>query len=264
MNQSSAIPQLDHSSFVPFYVQIKEHLKTQIEGGILQPGALLPSEAELCSHYGISRTVVRQALQELEYDGLIYRRRGKGSFVAERKVHERLVQRLTGFYQDMVDQGHQVDNRILRQNLASAGADVGRYLEIDPAEQVIICERLRLVDGKSVNFSVSHVPHARCSALLEADLSHQSLYAFIERTCRQPITRGRRTIEAILPTPQLAQLLDIDTDLPVFKITSTCYLADGTPIEHSRGYDRSDRSLFEVELLRGVDDDLPTSYRLIG
>jgi GntR family transcriptional regulator len=267
---------IDHQSWIPFYVQVKERLKEQIDSGALSPGSLLPSEAELCTLFGVSRIVIRRALQELEYEGRIYRRRGKGSFVAEPKVHEQLVQKLTGFYQDMLDQGHEVTNRVRRLELVAAGADVASALEVKNATAVVVCERLRLVDGKPVNFSESYVPYAVCPALLDADLRNQSLYAWIERACGQRIVRGRRTIEAILAPAHIAELLEIDAHLPVFKITSTCYLADGTPIEHSRGYHRSDRSLFEVVLLREPDPpapehsesanrthELPQSHRLI-
>lgn len=267
---------IDHDSFVPYYIQVKDQIRSQIDARVLEPGELLPSEAELCNIFGVSRTVVRQALQELEYEGLIYRRRGKGSFVAEPKVYEHLVQKLTGFHQDMVEQGHEVVNRVLRLERVPASAEVARFLELAPESQVIVVERLRLVDGKAINFSVSIVPFARCPQLLEADLTRQSLYAFLEQASGQRIMRGRRTIEAILPQQSIADLLETEVESPVFKITNTCYLADGTPIEHSRGYHRGDRSLFEVELLRVTDneksertqdltqsDSLPNSHTLI-
>ena len=255
--------QLDHDSFVPYYVQIKEYLRQRIAQGDLPPGALLPSEAELCAAFDVSRIVARRALQELEYEGLIYRRRGKGSFVAEPKVHEQLVQRLTGFYQDMVDQGHKVLNRVLRLETVAADDDIGQRLQVPAEGTLIVCERLRLVDDKPVNYSVSYVPFALCAGLLDTDLTQRSLYAFLEACCGQPITHGQRAIEATLPTPHIAELLDIDADLPVFKITNTCYLQDGTPVEHSVGYHRSDRTLFEVQLVRNAERSLPGGYTLI-
>ena len=69
------------------------------------PGHQIPGEQELCELYGVSRTVVRQALRELELDGMITRRKGKGTFIAPPKISEGLVQKLTGFYQDMVERG---------------------------------------------------------------------------------------------------------------------------------------------------------------
>jgi GntR family transcriptional regulator len=220
---------------------------------------MLPSEAELCSAFAVSRTVVRRALQELVYEGLIYRRQGKGSFVAERKLQELLVQRLTGFYQDMISQGHTIANRVLRLEDGQPDVEAAAALGL-AGGNVIVVERLRIVDGLPVNLSISFVPAQRCPDLLAADLSEGSLYSFIEQHCAQRIVRGRRTIEAIRPTPQLTQLLEIEPDLPLFKITNTCYLADGTPIEHSRGYHRSDRTQFQVELLRTADAEPPTMH----
>ncbi|MFO7632140.1 MAG: GntR family transcriptional regulator [Caldilinea sp.] len=263
MTPSNSQLQIDHNSFVPYYAQIKDFLRTQIAQGDLPPGALLPSETELCAAFDVSRIVVRRALQELEHEGLIYRKRGKGSFVAEPKVHEQLVQRLTGFYQDMVDQGHVVFNRVLRQALDAVDGEISRWLQLPPDGEIVVCERLRLVDGKAVNLSVGYVPYRLCPDLPEADLTQCSLYALLEECCGRPITRGDRTIEAILPTATIAELLDIDPRSPVFKITNTCYLDDGTPIEHSVGYHRSDRTLFEVQLVRGAEHSLPSSYTLI-
>src|SRR3990172_1139894 len=93
-------------SNIPYYLQLIDLLKEKIAQGTWKPGDQIPSEPELCSIYGVSRTVVRQALMELELEGLIIRRKGKGTFIAEPKINESLVQKLTGFYQDMVDRGH--------------------------------------------------------------------------------------------------------------------------------------------------------------
>ncbi|MEJ5247330.1 MAG: GntR family transcriptional regulator [Caldilinea sp.] len=255
--------QIDHNSFVPYYAQIAQYLREQIKIGNLPPGSLLPSETELCNAFKVSRIVARQALQELEYEGLIYRQRGKGTFVAEPKVHEQLVQRLTGFHQDMVDQGHRVSNKVLRQEIISADGEIGRRLRLSPNDEVIAIERLRLVDEKAINLSVSYVPYHLCPDLLGSDLTKSSLYAFLETCVGRRIARGQRTIEAILPSSSIAQLLEIDTKLPVFRITNICYLDDGTPIEYSIGYHRSDRTLFEVQLIRNSEQTLPAGYTLV-
>lgn len=86
---------------------------------------------------------MRRALQELEYEGVIYRRQGKGSFVAEPKLHERLVQRLTGFHQDVVNQGHAIANRVLRLEVTIVDDEAIIALGLDANESVIALERLR-------------------------------------------------------------------------------------------------------------------------
>src|SRR5512146_367825 len=96
---------INFSSNIPYYVQLIEVLKSQIAHEVWKPGQQIPGEPELCKIYGISRTVVRQALSEMEREGLIERRKGKGTFVALPKISESLAQKLTGFYEDMVARG---------------------------------------------------------------------------------------------------------------------------------------------------------------
>ncbi len=79
MNTQSNLP-IDRNSFVPLYVQVKEHLQHQIEQGVWQPGEQIPSETELCNTYDISRTVIRRALLELQHEGLIFSQKGEGQF----------------------------------------------------------------------------------------------------------------------------------------------------------------------------------------
>jgi len=241
----------------PFYAQVYDSLSQGIREGSWGQGDILPSESELCAQFGVSRTVVRRALQELEYEGLIIRKQGKGSFVAERKLQELLLQRLTGFYQDMLNQGHKIRNRVLRQEIVRAGDDVRAALMTKENEEIILIERLRYVDGIPVNLSISYVPQKRCPSLLFANLAEGSLYTYLETETGQHIVRGRRTIEAIRATPSLSELLETDADLPFFKITNTCYLADGAPIEYSLGYHRCDRTQFHVELVRTGDLESP-------
>jgi len=121
--------QIDFDSHIPFYIQLMEILKEQIRSGKWKPGDQIPGEQELCSIYNISRTVVRQALLELELDGVINRRKGKGTFIAEPKISEGLVQNLTGFYQDMVERGLKPVTQVLHQLVVPACEKVAGFLE---------------------------------------------------------------------------------------------------------------------------------------
>jgi GntR family transcriptional regulator len=91
---------VDRRSPIPYYYQLKEYLVRLIHNDVLKSGDRLPTEMEICAGSGLSRTVVRQAIQELENEGYFIRFRAKGTFVARPKVQERLVQTLTGFYED--------------------------------------------------------------------------------------------------------------------------------------------------------------------
>ena len=136
---------IDFDSPIPFYIQLMDALRTKIVHGDWKPGDQLPVEYTLCDTFGVSRTVVRQALRELELEGLIYRRKGKGSFVSEPKISGGLAQKLTGFYQDMEERGSRPISKVLKLGVVPATTSVAEHLDIttlgsyDPTN---LCDRL--------------------------------------------------------------------------------------------------------------------------
>jgi GntR family transcriptional regulator len=263
---------VNHSSPIPFYVQLREILESLIGEGKWQPGERLPSEQELCDMYDVSRTVVRQTLQEMERNGLIVKRKGKGSFVAKPKIHESLVQKLTGFYQDMVERGFTPVTKVLHQSVEAASTKVALQLELEPGTLVHNIERLRYVNDEPIVLVRTYVPLALCPELAEIDLSNQSLYAVLEDACGVMLSHGRRTVEAVMADKREAQLLETEEGDPLLFLKSVSYLRDGTPVEYFRALHRGDRSRFEVDLVRvrepdeakivvGTDEmDLPVSH----
>jgi GntR family transcriptional regulator len=261
---------IDHFSPIPYYLQIKEAIREQIEHGHWQPGDLLPGEPELCHIFGVSRTVVRQALKELTYEGLLIRERGKGTFVAQPKINESLVQRLTGFYQDMADRGHPPVTQVLKQVVVPASPKIAAYLQVEPGTPLIQLDRLRFVKGEPIVLVSTFLPHVLCPQVLNADFTRQSLYLFLERECHLFIVRGRRFIEAVPANEYEARLLGVPKGAPLLKLESVSYLESGKPIEYYYAFHRADRSRFEVELVRLREPvkkvesvDLPPSNDLI-
>ena len=100
---------------IPYYYQLMQLLSEEIQSGSRPADALIPSEHELCALYGVSRTVVRQALGELVADGLLYRVKGKGTYVTRRKLEEKFIQRSDGFYREMTNRGFAVSSTVLDQ-----------------------------------------------------------------------------------------------------------------------------------------------------
>lgn len=262
---------IDRKSHLPFYVQLEEILRATIERGQLKPGERLPGELELCQTYDVSRTVVRQALKDLTDQGLIVRDRGKGTFIAEPKISESLVQKLTGFYQDMVDRGLTPVTQVIKQEVVPANEIIAGYLSLKPGTPVIEIERLRFIQNEPLVLVTSFLPYALCPQLAHIDLSKRSLYAYLEKEANLFIARGRRTIEAVPAGEYEAQLLQIEKGAPLIKLDSVSYLNDGTPMEYYRAFHRGDRSRFEVELVRtreqtGVKEglaDLPRSNGIV-
>lgn len=266
---------IDFGSPIPFYLQLSESLRDNIQNGVWQPGDQLPGEHALCDSYGLSRSVVRQALSELEDEGLIYRRRGKGAFVAEAKIVESLAQKLTGFHQDMRERGHRPVSQVLIQAVAPAPAGIARELDLPSGAPVVHLQRLRFVSDEPIVLVSSYLPETLCPGLEKVDFSEQSLYAYLEHTYGLHIARGRRRMEAVGASEREAGLLQVAAGAPLLKLDSVSYLEDGTPLEYYRALHRGDRSQFEIELVRiseqgtvrrtlGSDvQNLPPSNKLI-
>lgn len=241
---------INRSSAIPYYVQVRDTIQARIHAGVWQPGDQLPGEPELCRIFAVSRTVIRQALNDLVNKGFLIREKGKGTFVAQPKIRESLVQKLTGFYQDMVEQGHVPTAQILRQESIPASQKVASYLQISLGTPVITIERLRFVQEIPIQLVTTYIPFSLCPALLDEDLSHQSLYAFLEKTCGVFIARGRRSIEAVPANEHEARLLHVQRGAPLILLDSVSFSSDGNAVEYYHALHRGDRTRFEVELIR--------------
>ena len=245
--------EIDRSSPLPLYAQVHRGLEARLAGGEWRPGDRIPGEPERCKEYGVSRPVIRQALQELAMEGAIVRRKGLGTFVAEPKVVSRsLVHSLVGFYQDMEQMGLATETRVIEQTLLPAGEKVGARLRTDVLTPVVKISRVRSVGGHPVVLVNSFLPYALCPGLIQADLRHQSLYAFLEQEYGLRIAAGRREIEAVLASEEEGRLLEVERGAPLLRLESVSFLEDGQPMEYFNGVFLS---RFVVELGRQTNED---------
>ena len=235
---------------MPYYLQLKGALLEGIEQGEWGPGDLIPSEAELGESFGVSRTVVRQALKEMTFEGLVVRQKGKGTFVAPPKISSRgLVQSLEGFYGDMADRGVPVVTQVLEQVLEPADGEIAENLELEPMTPVAKLSRLRFVEEEPIVLVNSYLPYELCRDVLKADLEHGSLYAFLDETCGLTIGRGWRRIEAVAADQAAADRLNISAGSPLIRLKSVSYTPEGVALEYFDALFRGDRSRFEVEIV---------------
>lgn len=241
---------IDRDSPVPYYHQLKELLRDEILSGRWPVGVRIPSEPELCRVLDVSRTVVRQALGDLGHAGLLRRRKGLGTFVAEPKIHERLVQSLTGFHDDMLAQGRVPKTRVLDQRVAPAPKAVAHVLGLPEGTPVVMIERLRSVDDEPIVIVTTYLPQTLVPGLEEIDFTDRSLYQTLATRYGIEIERGRRLLESIAATTGDAELLDIKPGAPLLFIRSFAFLPDGQAIEYYEARHRGDRTLLEVDLVR--------------
>jgi GntR family transcriptional regulator len=251
--RTAVSPVIDKASPVPFYQQLKEILRADIAARGLRPGDRLPGDHELCELYDVSRPVVRQALSELQYEGVLERIKGRGTFVAAQLTSQSLVQSLTGLHADVAAMGRALRSEVRRQQVTAADPDVAARLDVPEGTAVVVLERLRFVDDEPWVYTVSHIPAALAPDLVEQDLREQSLYGLLERRYGLRLTRSRRGVEAHSAGSAMARDLGIARNAPVLKLTNVSFGEDNRPVETFVAYHRGDRSRFEVELERAAD-----------
>jgi GntR family transcriptional regulator len=240
---------IDKISPVPYYYQLEQLLREKIENGEWKPGDLLPSEAELCSTFRVSRTVVRQALNKLCQDGLVYKEKGKGTFVAKPKLQEKFVQRTYGFYQEMREKGLKVESKILEHELIEAPTRIKTLLKLTEGQKVVKTSRLRSVNKELIMFTTTYVRSDLCPGLEKEDLTNHSLYQLLWDKYKLKIFYGHRTLEALAATQYEVDMLKVPKGSPLVYLESVSYLQDGTPIEYFEAWHRGDKCKFAIELL---------------
>ena len=240
---------VDHSKPIPFYYQLRQWLSVCIADGTFPPGARLPDELEICQRLGVSRGVVRQAMTELCYEGVIYRQRGRGTFVSSPKTAEGLISGLRGLVDDAALRGQVVESRVLVLRQVPATNGVATNLNLAANEPVVELERVRSLDGEPHVLTVTYLPAALVPGLVHRDLNGAgSLYRILRQDYGLPIVSSRRRVEAATAGTREARLLEVERGAPLLVLYSTSYTTDRRALEYFTAFHRGDRSAFEVEL----------------
>lgn len=237
---------IERGSALPFYAQLAGILRSAIEDGEWAPGESLPSEAELGSSYGLSRTAVRQALSQLVLEGLVQREQGRGTFVRQAAVADLVVQELRGFLDEMESRGRRVDTLVLGQAVITAPPSVAPLLGLDRDTTVLAIDRLRSVGGEPVVAVRTHLPLPRFADIADADLSRESLYRLLAKNHGLTPKVGRRRIQAVAADDDQAGLLGLEVGAPILEVTALGLDDNAEPFEHFVAWYRGDRTSFEI------------------
>jgi len=233
---------------IALYYQVAEVLRNQIKSGRLRPGDLLPSEDELCSLFQISRTTVRAALNMLVSEGLIYRKQGRGTYVAEPKF-EQAYPRLLSFTEEMLQKGLQPGARVLAVEKVPADEKIAEELSIECGEFVIMIKRLRLANNEPIGIQTAYVPFILCPNLIKEDLS-QSLYTLLIEKFHLPLYAAKDVYYAGTLNAEEAALLQLPPGSPAFVVERVTMISEGRPVEYVRSVMRGDRYKIVLELTR--------------
>ncbi len=224
----------EHGS-VPKHEQVRRALLSDIHKR--GPHAMLPTERELAATYGVSRATVRQALDWLRGEGVVYRVQGAGTFVAGPTISKTLS--LTSFSEDMTARGLKPGSRLLAADEVPAGA-VAEDLGIDPDAPVIRLARVRLADGEPICLETVHLPAARVPGLLERDLTG-SLYEQMSRVYHLQVVRAEQVVQGIVLDHGEAILLGVAPGSSALRVGRIGLDERDRPLECTRTVYRGDR-----------------------
>lgn len=239
-NRGSPSPQLSEQRASPLYLQLYHLLRREIVNGNWQPGDQLPSEHQLVDRYQVSRATVRQAMQELLADGMIERKRGRGSFVATPSLEQNLV-RIVSFTEDMQRRGMEPQTRLIAAGLMPATERMARKLDVQAGEKLVRLERLRLADAQPMSVEVSCLVYRYCGGILDHDFTRNSLREALWQQFDIRLSRAEQTIHAIAAEEEMAELLAIEPGAPLLYIERVSYSDYDVPVEYLRLYHRGDR-----------------------
>ncbi|HYF91117.1 MAG TPA: GntR family transcriptional regulator [Symbiobacteriaceae bacterium] len=242
---------LDPQSPLPLYQQVKDALRREVGGGRYPVGEAIPPERELMQRFGVSRITVRQAVADLEAEGLLVRRHGKGTFVAAQRsgaIAESLSE-LTGHLEELQRQHLDPLVEVLALKRLPLPVDVAAALGRAPAAQGWFLHRLVSVAGLPLMLSEVWLPADLGIDLSEAEVQSRGMAQLLTENGRPPV-RGTQRIGAVVARAEAAQLLRVSPGDAVLRVIRVIMGADGMPLVWFRTLYRADRYEYEVELKR--------------
>jgi GntR family transcriptional regulator len=224
---ADALP--DRSTRLPLYVQIERLLQARIEAGAWRPGEQIPTEAELCELYQVSRITVRRAIAELVQRDYLARYPGRGTFVAGPRIEQR-ISRLTGFTQDMEARGKQPGARVLQFEVVEM-PPLPWAFHLSGTGQAILLKRLRLADGEPLAVEKAYLFYDLCRAIQNENIHNRSLYELLRKKCGLVPTRAVQQWSAVACPKEEAALLGVARGAPALHIYRTTFDQDDRPFE---------------------------------
>ena len=233
----------------PLYVQIKDALRARIVDGTYAPYRQLPSEHELCVMFDVSRITVRQALGDLQKEGLLFKQHGKGTFVSKPKAFQNVTS-LQGFAEAMSSMGYEIVNQLRSFRIVKANRHIAGRLQLPEGAPVAEIHRVRLLNREPVSLELTWLPEALGKRLANADLATRDIFLILENDCGVPLGHADVSIDAQLADDDIVTELRVDEGSPVLRIERLTHDADGTPIDYEYLYFRGDAFQYRLRVDR--------------
>lgn len=237
---------INKSLLTPIYIQIADEIKKNIENGIFIPGQMLPSEREFCEMYSTSRMTIRQAISQLVNEGILYKERSKGTFVAKKVIEKQME--LKSFTQDMIGRGFKPGSKIISFVIADPSNEVKEKLCLKSEEKIFLLNRLRLANDTPMAIEYCHLPVKWYPDLFKYNMQEWSLYEIMLKDYRINVSYANQTIKAVRMSKSQAQILLNKESGFGLMATRTLFTSDNIAVEYTTTLYHPDRYVYNMVL----------------
>lgn len=229
---------------MPYYVKIHDSIKEEVEKGNWEIGQRLPSERDLAERFNVSRMTARQAVTALVDEGILDRRVGSGTYVASRRVREKM--RGTTSFTDIITSQGKVPSTEVLSYLKTAPNDVEcEKLAISKKDFIIRMERIRYADNVPICFEVASVPYKLVRNFDKKNITSNFFKTLIDHG--YVIARSEQVVSAKKVSTEIAEYLETRVGSAILGVTQVSYLVDGTAFEYVLSQYVGDRFEFYLE-----------------
>lgn len=236
--------QIDKSSHIPLYRQVERILEDKIISGQWEIGSQVPTEHELSDLFDVSTITVKRAVIELVNKGYLFRQRGKGTFVSGAAKE----QDLNSIISLTTNSDQQHPHELINFTYEAAGKEIAEKLRLDPADEVIKIERLKIENHDPIALEYTYLSAAKCPGLRPEDLKNELIFNILKNRFHITLGRAKAFIKPyILPINQ-AKLLQVEPGTAIFEWERFTYTKQEDIIEYSKFYVRHDKEVYYTEV----------------
>lgn len=231
---------------IPLYYQLMDILVEKIDSGELKEDDQLPSERELCESYKVSRTTVRQTMQELEKEGYIYKIHGKGTFVSPRTYSQSLL-KFYSFSEEMKKAGKHPMTKVVSFKKILCDKKTAKVMNLEVEDEIFKIIRLRLADDEPMLYETSYIPVQYFPNLSSEELELTPLYEIFRSQYNVNISSASESFKAVSANKVEADMLTIKKGSPCLQLERITY-SPSAVIEYTISIARGDKFTYTVEL----------------
>lgn len=218
---------------------VRSYITERIQKHIYSEGQVIESESKLCEVLKVSRMTVRKALDELVSEGIVYKEKGRGTFVSKKPKYAEFRCGAGGFTQELEKRGMLPSTKDATLELINADEKVAKMLSISIHDKVWKVTRVRCADGTPIIYVEEYFLYSHCSDLT-LDIVKQSIYTYLESKGIAYAFLDQK-LEAVNCSKMVAKKLGIKTNHPVIKMTLTVYMKNGTAYNCGTEYYLTDK-----------------------